>query len=211
MLSVNGRGAACSDSMRGMFPDLKRLNSAVPHVLCLLLTLVLLAGCGSRQAQDSLVGSTAQRLVSYAIDDVAAALPAADFSELSGQRLRIDSHFLGENRLRYYADRRLALELESRFGIEVVSGGGPVDHVLTVFYTSLATDQGHRGFFLPLGFVPGLDEATRLNLVTLEQFHGVAELYYYLDHERADDVLRARRRTDALGLPIITIPLSTLP
>ncbi|MFP4208265.1 MAG: hypothetical protein ACLFSC_06355 [Wenzhouxiangella sp.] len=183
----------------------------MPALTLLLLTAVLLVGCGSRQAQDSLVGSTAQRLVSYAIDDVAAALPAADFEQLSGQRLRIDSHFLGEPRLRYYADRRLAVELQSRFGIEVVSGGGPADHVLTVFYTSLGTDQDHRGFFLPLGFVPGIDETTRLNLVTLEQFHGIAELYYYLDQERADEVLRARRRTDALGLPIITIPLSTLP
>jgi hypothetical protein len=177
----------------------------------LFLTIVALAGCSSRQAQDSLVGSTAQRLVSYAIDDLAGALPAGDFAELSGQRLRIESHFLGDPVLKAYADRRLAMELGARFGIEVVPAPVPVDQVLTVFYTSLGTDQGSRGFFLPLGFVPGVDETTQLNLITLEQFHGVAELYYYLGQDRAAEILRARRRTDALGLPIITIPLNTLP
>ncbi|NDY96475.1 hypothetical protein [Wenzhouxiangella limi] len=187
------------------------LPVTLARILLLLLALALLAGCGSRQAQDSLVGSTAQRLVSYAVDDLAGALPTSDFTPLSGKRLRIDSHFLGDEELQSYADQRLAMELRARFDIEVVPALVPADHVLTVFYTSLGTDQGHRGFFLPLGFVPGLDEATRLNLVTLEQFHGVAELYYYLDRVRADETLRARRRTDALGLPIITIPLSTLP
>ncbi|MEE4639560.1 MAG: hypothetical protein V2J42_12560 [Wenzhouxiangella sp.] len=182
-----------------------------PLVLLLLLALIALTGCGSRQAQDSLVGSTAQRLVSYAIDDLVGALPASDFAELSGQRLRIESHFLGEPAVQAYADQRLAMELGARFGITVVPAPMPSDHVLTVFYTSLGTDRGSRGFFVPLGFVPGVDESAQLNLVTLEQFHGVAELYYFLGRERSAEIVRARRRTDALGLPIITIPLNTLP
>lgn len=177
-----------------------------------LLTLLLLAGCSSRQVQDSLTGSTAQRLVSYAVDDLAQALPERDFEALRGERVTVDSSFVGDPRLRDYADRRLSTELRTRFGIEVVpAGGAPADHVLQIFYTSLGTDRDERGFYVPLGFVPGVDQTTQIDLLTLEQFHGVAELYYYLDDERIDDPLRARIRTDALGLPIITIPLSTLP
>lgn len=176
-----------------------------------LFLVIVLTACGSRQVQDSLVGSTAQRLVSYAIDDLARSLPESDFAPLSGQRLRIESHFLENGDLRAYADRRLAMELSSRFGIEVVDGLIPADHVLAVFYTSLGTDQDSRGFFLPLGFVPGVAETMQINLITLEQFHGVAEMYYYIDQDQRSDILQSRQRTDALGLPIITIPLNTLP
>lgn len=197
--------------MLGRLSKSHSMRNTWPTFLFILLAIVLLSGCRSRQAQDSLVGSTAQRLVSYAIDDLAGALPASDFAALSGQRLRIESHFLGEQELRSYADQRLAMELHARFDIRIVPAPLPTDHVLTVFYTSLGTDRGLRGFFLPLGFVPGVDPSTQLNLITLEQFHGVAELYYYLDQDRSAKILHARRRTDALGLPIITIPLSTLP
>ncbi|MBY6204527.1 hypothetical protein [Halomonas denitrificans] len=185
------------------------------------LALLILAGCSSRQVQDSLTGSTAQRLVSYAVDELAQALPERDFEPLRGDRIVIDSSFVGDPRLRDYADRRLATELRSRFDIEVVSADPEsansssaepaAGHVLQIFYTSLGTDRDERGFYVPLGFVPGVDQTTQIDLLTLEQFHGVAELYYYLDDERIDDPLRARIRTDALGLPIITIPLSTLP
>lgn len=177
----------------------------------MILLALILSGCGSRQVQDSLVGSTAQRLVSYAIDDLARALPESDFSGLAGQTLIIESHFVADESLRAYADRRLAMELTSRFGIEVVNYPAMAQQVLTVFYTSLGTDQSFRGFYLPLGFVPGVDPSAQINLITLEQFHGVAELYYYLGPGPRSDLLQGRQRNDALGLPIITIPLNVLP
>ena len=187
------------------------LNSYPSRLLALLLMASVLSGCGSREVQDSMVGSTAQRLVSYAIDDLAQSLPDSDFAPLAEQRLWIDSHFPGDDRLRAYADARLATELRARFGIDVVTERIWADHRLTVFYTSLGTDQDFRGFFLPLGFVPGVDESTRINLITLEQFHGIAEMYYYLGSDRSPGVLQSRQRTDAIGLPVITIPLNTLP
>lgn len=185
--------------------------SAARCVAIALLLLPFLAGCGARQIEDSLAGSTAQRLVSYAIDDLARALPARDFAPLEGTRLHVDSSFVGEAALRDYADRRLSTELRTRFDIEVVPADQPADHVLQVFYTSLGTDRDRRGFYIPLGFIPGVDQTTEVDLLTLQQFHGVAELYYYLDDERIDDPLLARIRTDSLGLPIVTIPLTTLP
>ena len=83
-----------------------------------------------------------------------------------------------------------------------------------MFYTSLATDQELAGFYLPLGVIPGFQEQTQINLFTLEKFHGIAELFYFIESEglvqRGSKLLR-RTKTDALGLPIITIPLSRLP
>ncbi len=182
------------------------------RLAAIVISIALLTGCGSRQVQDSLAGSTAQRLVTHSIDDLAAGLPDSDFAPLRGQRLRLETHFIEEGPLKDYADRRLALELVRRFGIEVVDEG-PADLVMSVFYTSLGTDQGVLGFYLPLGFVPGLAETTRVNLITLEQFHGVSELYYFIGpkgREQRGALMRARVRTDAVGLPIITIPISNL-
>ncbi|MGY6554863.1 MAG: hypothetical protein ACXIUM_10115 [Wenzhouxiangella sp.] len=181
---------------------------------CLLLAVIALSACGSRQVQDSLVGSTAQRLVSYAVDEMARALPDEDFAPLRGQRVRLVSHGIGDPALQAYADARLAVELQGRFGVQLVEGLQESDQMLQVFYTSLGTDQSLLGFFIPLGFMPGVDESTRINLITLEQFHGVVEMYYFLGPsgvEQRGEIVQARRRTDALGLPIITIPISTLP
>jgi len=181
-------------------------------VLALVL-LALLAGCGSRQLQDSLVGSTAQRLVTYSIDDLVRQLPDSDFAAYSGQHIHLESHFIQHPEILAYAEGRLSVELANRFDIEVVGADEPADAKLNVFYTSLGTDQGFHGFYVPLGFIPGMSETTRINLVTLEQFHGVAEMYYYLGEtgsERRGEVIQARTRSDALGLPVVTVPISTI-
>jgi hypothetical protein len=182
-------------------------------LLAVVLGSLALVGCGSRQVQDSLVGSTAQRLVTHAIDEMIKNLPAEDFEPLRGQTLLLQSHFIERDQARAYADQRLAVELRRRFDIQLTPMSNDAEVTLNVFYTSLATDQGLAGFYLPLGFVPGLDEGTRINLITLEHFHGVAELYYFIGangSEHRSELLQGRTRTDALGLPIITIPLTTL-
>lgn len=182
--------------------------------LIVLIAAIAMTGCGSRQVQDSLTGSTAQRLVTHSIDKVVSQLPERDFAGLEGRRVFIESHFIERSEIRNYADRRLATELSRRFGAEIVYTRDEADRVLRVFYTSLGTDQNKLGFFLPLGYIPGIAETASLNLVTLEQFHGVAEMYYYFGqhgHEQRSELLQGRVRTDALGLPIITIPISQLP
>jgi len=188
-------------------------------MLCgaLALALFVLSGCAARQVQDSLAGSTAQKLVTYSIDDLAGALPGEHFEIWTDKRMFVSSSFLAEDvaesGLSRYADRRLALELTRRFGIEIVPDAGSADAILNVFYTSLGTDRDTKGLFLPLGFVPGMDTDTRINLLTLEQFQGVAEMYYFVGEtgvETRGRVLRGRTRSDALGLPVITIPINTI-
>lgn len=160
-----------------------------------------------------MVGSTAQRLMTYAIDDLVAQLPAEDFEPLRGQRVHLSSHFVERSDLREYADERLAIELARRFDIDIVANPVVAEARINVFYTSLGTDNGLRGFYLPVGYLPGMNETTQVNLITLEQFHGVAEMYYFLGEtgsELRGDMLQARMRSDALGLPIITIPISNI-
>jgi len=175
--------------------------------------IIALCGCSSRQVQDSMVGSTAQRLVTYAIDDMIEQLPAADFEPFRGQNVVLTSHFIEDGELSEYADQRLAIELARRFDITVVENQILADARIQVFYTSLGTDSGLRGLFLPMGFVPGFSETTQINLISLEQFHGVAEMYYFVGEtgsERRGAIIQARMRSDALGLPIITIPISNI-
>ncbi len=198
--------------MTSRFQAATRAGRMLP-VLVAAGALLLGSGCGSRQVQDSLAGSTAQRLVTHSIDELVTQLPDSDFQSLAGKRIYLRSHFIERSEFRDYADQRLALELDNRFDIEMAPNAQVADQVLNVFYTSLGTDQAHLGFFLPLGFVPGVAEGTRINLITLEQFHGISEMYYFLGEtgsENRGPLLQARIRTDALGLPIITIPISTL-
>lgn len=127
--------------------------------------------------------------------------------------MRLNSYFVADDALQFYADRRLEIALSRRFDIDVVPPGDEADSILNVFYTSLGTNRDTKGFYLPLGYVPGLDEGAQIDLITLEQFHGVAELYYFVGPtgtERRGAVIQARTRTDAIGLPIITIPLNDI-
>ncbi|HLS05825.1 MAG TPA: hypothetical protein VK036_05955 [Wenzhouxiangella sp.] len=188
------------------------LKTIKPLLVACLLAL-LLSACGSRQIQDSLTGATAQMLVSHSIDDLARHLPEADFLPHAGKSVFLTSHFLAESDLRDYADQRLAIELQRRFKMQMADSADDAELTLNVFYTALGTDFGTKGFHIPLGFMPGFNETAQINLISLEQFHGVAEMYYFIGQsgsERRGDVLQARTRTDAIGLPIITIPISSI-
>ena len=188
-------------------------NNVKRGAIFLTLVSFMLTGCAARQVQDSLAGATAHKLVTYSIDDLAAAIPEEHFGAWSGKKMVLNSNFLGDSDVHAYADSRLALELNRRFDIEVVPDADSADAVLNLFYTSLGTDRDTKGFFLPLGFVPGMPADTRINLITLEQFQGVAEMYYFVGEtgtEARGRVIQARTRSDAVGLPIITIPISNI-
>lgn len=183
------------------------------RIALLVCVLPLLVGCAARQAQDSLAGATAQRLVSYSIEDVISNLPASDFEPLAGQRVRLESHFAVESAIQEYADQRLAVALAHRFGIEVVDADEESDAIVNVFYTALGTNRDTKGFYLPVGFVPGFDDGAKIDILTIEQFHGLAELYYFVGPngtEKRGRVVQSRTRADAIGLPIITIPLTDM-
>jgi len=189
------------------------LVCTIKRALVASMIVAVIAGCAARQAGDTLAGSTAQKLVTYSIDDLIDALPENDFAPWSGKRVFVRSNFLADGAVQSYADQRLEVALARRFGIDVVDGPLGAEATLNVFYTSLGTDRDTQGFFLPIGFMPGLDPAARVNLITLERFQGVAEMYYFLGEtgvETRGDVIQARTRTDSLGLPVITIPINNI-
>lgn len=180
--------------------------------LVLLIT-CLISACSTRDIQHELSGSTAQRLVAHSIDDLITKLVDPHLDTLQGQKVFINSYFLAEHPLKNYADKRLAIELKNRFGADVVASQVESDQVMTVFYTSLATDFDNFGISIPFGYIPGVDDSTTLNILTLEKFHGISEMYYYVGPtgtENRSKVVQAKVRTDALGLPFITIPLSNI-
>ena len=163
--------------------------------------------------QDSLIGSTAQRLVTHSIDDLMKQLPESDFETMRGRSVYVESHFVEDSRLKDYADERLALELRRRFGAQLVNNPEEAERVVNVFYTSLATDQSDFGISIPLGFVPGVNETAKINILTLQKFHGISEFYYFAGEsgtETRSKTYQAVVRTDALGLPLITIPISNV-
>jgi len=179
----------------------------------LLLSCFLLSACSTRDLQDSLNGSTSQRLVTHSIDDLISGLTDTHLDELRDKKVFINSYFLSDSTLKSYADHRLSIELSRRFGANVVDSQAKSESVITVFYTSLGTDIDSFGISIPFGYVPGVDESTKLNILTLEKFHGISEMYYYVGKtgtENRSKVLQAIVKTDALGLPFITIPLSNI-
>lgn len=178
-----------------------------------LAALILLAGCTTRQVQDSLAGATAQQLIAHGIDDMVRSLPDEDFEPYRGATVHLSSRFLEYPQIRDYADQRLGVELARRFDMQPTDDPDKADIRLRVFYTALGTDQTRRGVFLPLGYVPGLDADSQVNILTLEQFHGIAQMYYYIGPtgiERRGAVIEGRTRSDAVGLPVITIPVSDI-
>src|SRR5690625_2824533 len=141
-------------------------------VACLLA--LLLSACGSRQIQDSLTGATAQMLVSHSIDDLARHLPEADFLPHAGKSVFLTSHFLAESDLRDYAEQRLAVELQPLFSMQIADRADEAELTLKVFYSALGNDFGTKGLHNPLGFTPCFNETAQINLISLEQFLGVA-------------------------------------
>jgi hypothetical protein len=191
-------------------------------VLVVVLIALTLVGCSTRQLTSNLNGSTAQRLVTNSIDDLMGKLPQERLNGLRGQRVYLETNFLHASKLKDggdqplvkdYADQRLVLALQRRFGAQLVDSESEADQIMNVFYNSLATDQSDFGFSIPLGFIPGLGPSAKINIITLEKYHGISEMYYFIGPsgvEHRSATLQAIVRTDALGLPFITIPFSNL-
>lgn len=178
-----------------------------------IITFSLLSACSTRDVQSTFNGSTSQRLISHSIDDLVAKLDDIHLNDLKDKNVYINSYFIEASPFKLYADKRLALELESRFGATVVDTQAESDQVMTVFYTSLATDFDSFGISIPLGYIPGVEDSTEIKIITLDKFHGISEMYYFVGPtgtENRSKVIHAKVKTDALGLPFITIPLSNI-
>ena len=192
------------------------------RLFCLLLLVLLCAGCSTRGLNDRYASATAQRLVSQSLDKLIKGLPETDLQRLAGQQVYLQSHFIeplevefGEgSSLLEFADQRLRLELLERYACRFVSSADKADYQLHFFFNAIGTDHDSLGLATPQLYLPGLG-TTQIDFIAVEMFHGVSEGYYYLiDREQAEtwrgELQKARVRTDRLDLPFISIPLSTL-
>ena len=175
-----------------------------------------LTACSTRQVVDKLSGSTAQRLVTLSVDQLITELPENPLSELQDAKVWMNTHFIREDPIVTYASARMKTEIDKRHQVTWAESEKDAEKVVDVFFTSLATDQDSLGFSLPVPTVTTEgNEIGRIDIIALNMYHGVSELYFYVRDNATKTVVRAERskahiRTDSLALPIITIPVSTL-
>ncbi len=183
--------------------------------VCMILLLSLTA-CSTRQVVDKLNGSTAQRLVTLSVDQLIGELPESPLSELQNAKVWMNTHFIREDPIHTYASARMKAEIDKRHQVIWADSEKGAEKVIDVFFTSLATDQDSLGFSLPVPTVTTeSNEIGRIDIVALNMYHGVSELYFYVRDNATKVVVKAERskahiRTDKLILPIISIPISTL-
>lgn len=184
--------------------------------ICLFFGLiVMITACSTRQAIDNLAGSTEQRLITHSIDKLMKALPEDDFNKLADKNVYFESQFIKADALTDYANSRFLVELEQNFNCTIVKQRDEADFNVKVFFTSLGTDQDSAGFTIPPFSIPGISGSVKIDLLALDMYHGISELYYYIFDNTSKIGLRGEKikaviRTDKLATPIISIPISTL-
>ena len=172
------------------------------------------AGCSTRQVVDPLEGSTAQRLVTYSLDQfVEELLAEPEIVALAGETVRLDVHFLRGHPLGAYSERLIDTQLQLTHGIEVADPGDSAAVELDVFFQSLGTDNDQFGLTLPtLGLTPGSES---INVLALDMYHGITEGYAVIRSEEGGAIERtervlARVRRDNVSTPVIDFPINQL-
>ncbi|MBS3758983.1 MAG: hypothetical protein KGY61_10005 [Desulfobacterales bacterium] len=182
--------------------------------VALVLFLIFLAACSSRQIVGQYEGATAQRLTSHSVNNMIANIPEKDFSCLEDKKVYLSCYFLNNIEPLAYAQKRLELELMDKYQCRLVPEPSEAEIRLHVFFTSLGTDTDEFGLHTPELVIPGLGGFSQIDVISLEMFHGITELYYYIvdDKDRIvakSDMMKTVVRNDSLSLPVITIPIVT--
>lgn len=171
--------------------------------------------CSTRQVVDDFHGSTAQRLTTYSVDAAMEKLPEEPLSLVTGKRVHLECVFAEAMPAIDYARGRLEMELVERYDCMLVASPEEAEILLRFFFNSVGTDAEHAGFQTPAFSVPGVPGIPGIDLLTLDMFHGITECYYYiLDANRRmlakGDRVKAVIRSDKIGLPLISIPVTHL-
>lgn len=177
-----------------------------------LLSACVLAGCSTRQVSSTLEGSTAQRLVTYSLDQFIEDLTEQpEISALEGETVHLGVHFLSDHPLMGYATRLISAQLNITHDIRVAAPADDSDYELDVFFNSMGTDSDDFGLSVPsFGLVAS---AESINILALDMYHGVTEGYAIVTStddgtlQKTERVL-ARIRKDKVSTPIIDFPLN---
>jgi hypothetical protein len=184
-------------------------------MLSMIVALLLLSGCATRQVISELDGATAQRLVTHSIDQLMEKIPAEDFVDCDRKNVYVKPYFINANPAVNYATERFKMELAHSFQCQIVETKEEADYRVSLFFTSLGTEFDIFGLSIPFLVVPGYSSATDINILAVEMFHGISEMYYYVSDAKGQvlvrrDKTKATVRTDKFSLPFISIPYNTL-
>lgn len=184
-------------------------------IILMILLAVFLSGCSTRQVVSELDGSTAQRLVTHSIDRLMQKIPAEDFPLCRDKKVYVEPHFIKSSPLLDYATERFKMELGQSFGCHIVESKQFADYNVSLFFTSLGTEFDIFGFSIPFLVIPGVSGAADINILAVEMFHGISEMYYYVSDAEGQVLTRREKskaavRTDKFALPFITIPINTM-
>ncbi len=190
-------------------------KQTVTIFLSLIFLTAFTISCSTRGVHDDYFGATEQRLLTHSIDSLISILPEKDFMPFKGQNVYVECHFLEENHPLKYAVKRIKMELIHKYSCKVVDTPGTADVIYDFFFTALGTDRDSLGFSTPEFVIPGMAGTVSIDLISLDMYHGVSELYYYITDTKTDKITKRDRirsiiRTDKLALPIISIPINTL-
>ncbi len=182
--------------------------------VALLTTCVMAAGCSTRQVVDPLSGSTAQRLVTYSLDQfVEELLAQPEIVAMAGETVQLGVYFLREHPLADYSERLIDAQLQLTHGIRVAGPEESTSVELDVFFNSMGTDNDSFGLSVPtLGLTPG---ASSVDLLALDMYHGITEGYAVVRWEEGGSIqkterLLARIRRDNVSTPVFDFPFNQL-
>ncbi|MEN8264431.1 MAG: hypothetical protein ABFR82_13315 [Nitrospirota bacterium] len=191
-------------------------NNLSKYISGILLILMLISSsCATRGIHDKYLGATEQRLITQSIDKLIKKLPEQDFSILKGKKIYLECYFLEDSEFLKYAKKRIELELMEKYNGTLFAEPESADMVLHVFFNAIGTDQDKAGFKTPDFIIPGVGGAVSIDIITLDMYHGISELYYYIIDQKnmvitRGEKIRSTVRTDKLSFPIISIPINTL-
>lgn len=184
-------------------------------LMLMVLLAFFLSGCSTRQVISELDGSTAQRLVTHSIDQLMKKIPAEDFPSCRDKNVYVEPHFIKETPVLDYATERFKMELGQSFDCRIVESKQVADYTVNLFFTSLGTETDIFGISIPFLVIPGVSGASDINILAVEMFHGISEMYYYVSDAEEQVLTRREKskaavRTDKFALPFITIPINTM-
>ncbi len=190
-----------------------RTSRSVTYAVAFL-SVSVLAGCTTRQVSTTLEGSTAQRLVTYSLDNfIEDLVEQPEIADLEGETVHLGVHFLSDHPLMGYATRLIGAQLYMNNGITVAAPSDDADFDVDVFFNSMGTDSDDFGLSIPsFGFVASADD---IDILALDMYHGITEGYAIVKTNADGSLLKtervlARIRKDEVSTPIIDFPLDQL-
>lgn len=179
-----------------------------------LLSSIVISGCSTRQIVDPLAGSTAQRLVTYSLNQfIEELMTQPEIAEMRGESVGLGIHFLSEHPLLEYATRLITAQMQLTHDIKVAAPDESPTISLDVFFNSIGTDSDTFGLSIPTLGVGGL--ADSIDILALDMYHGITEGYAIVTSadsgsiQKTDRVL-ARIRQDKVSTPVIDFSLNQL-